>query len=108
MQIGLAAAMCSVTSFTTYNRMLLPTGFGDPKAEYDRLLNGVSLWDVGAERQIEIVGPDAARLAQAISPRDLSKQQVGQGKYVATLFGCQSGRYQATTPDSGFDDHRPQ
>ena len=71
-----------VTAFTTYNQMLMPTSYGDPEAEYWRLLNGVSQWDVAVERQVELKGPDAARLAQILSPRDLSKQVVGQGKYV--------------------------
>lgn len=72
-----------VTSFTTYNRMLMPTGFGDPAAEYDRLLNGVAMWDVAAERQVQLQGPDAATLAQILCPRDLTKCVRGQGKYVA-------------------------
>ena len=72
-----------LSAVTSYNHMILPTGYGDPAAEYDRLLNGVAMWDVAAERQIELRGPDAARLAQVLSPRDLSKCKVGQGKYVA-------------------------
>jgi aminomethyltransferase len=63
--------------------MLMPTGFGDPAAEYDRLINGVAMWDVAAERQVELRGPDAAKLAQALCPRDLTKCVRGQGKYVA-------------------------
>jgi glycine cleavage system aminomethyltransferase T len=66
-----------------YNRMIMPTGFGDPEGEYWRLINGVSQWDVGVERQIQLKGPDAARLAQILSTRDLSNCKVGQGKYVA-------------------------
>ena len=72
-----------VSSYMVYNKMLLPTGFGDPDAEYDRLLNGASMWDVSCQRQIELSGPDAAHLAQAISTRDMSKCVEGQGKYVA-------------------------
>ena len=71
------------TSMMPYNQMLLPGGFGDPEAEYRRLTEGVSMWDVGCERQIELRGPDAARLAQILCPRDLSKNVVGQGRYVA-------------------------
>ena len=71
-----------VTAFTTYNHMLMPTSFGHPEAEYWRLINGVSMWDVAVERQVELRGPDAGRLAQILSPRDLSKAKVGQGKYV--------------------------
>lgn len=72
-----------VTSFTVYNRMLMPTGYGDPAAEYRRLLEGVALWDVACERQVQIAGPDAARLAQILVPRNLRKCVVGQGRYVA-------------------------
>ncbi len=65
-----------------YNRMIMPTSYGDPEAEYWRLINGVSQWDVGVERQVQLKGRDAGKLAQILSPRDLSKCKVGQGKYV--------------------------
>ena len=71
-----------VQAFSPYNRMLMPVSYGHPDAEYDRLLNGVSLWDVAVERQVQFKGPDAARLAQILCVRDLSKMVVGQGKYV--------------------------
>jgi aminomethyltransferase len=70
-----------VTAFTTYNHMLMPTSFGHPEAEYWRIINGVSMWDVAVERQVELRGPDAARLAQILCPRDLSRCREGQGKY---------------------------
>jgi glycine cleavage system aminomethyltransferase T len=72
-----------VTAFTTYNHMLMPTGFGQPQAEYWRLINGVSQWDVAVERQVQLQGPDAAKLAQILCTRELSQCAVGQGKYVA-------------------------
>jgi glycine cleavage system aminomethyltransferase T len=71
-----------VTNFTTYNHMLLPTSYGKPLEEYWRLINGVSQWDVASERQVQLKGPDAGRLAQILAPRDLSACKVGQGKYV--------------------------
>ena len=71
-----------VTAFTTYNHMLMPTAYGDPHAEYWRLIEGVSQWDVAVERQVQLRGPDAAKLVQILAPRDLSRQQAGQGKYV--------------------------
>ncbi len=71
-----------VCAFTTYNHMLMPTSYGKPLEEYWRLINGVSLWDVAVERQVQLRGPDAGRLAQILAPRDLSKCKVGQGKYV--------------------------
>ena len=46
------------TSYTIYNRMYMPTSYGDALGEYERLMTGVSIWDVGAERQVEIEGPD--------------------------------------------------
>jgi glycine cleavage system aminomethyltransferase T len=65
-----------------YNRMIMPTSYGHPEEEYWRVINGVSQWDVGVERQVQLKGPDAGRLAQILSPRDLSNCKVGQGKYV--------------------------
>jgi aminomethyltransferase len=71
-----------VRSFSVYNHMLIPGHFGDPEAEYDRLIHGVAMWDVAAQRQVELAGPDAGRLAQYLTPRDLSKTRVGQGRYL--------------------------
>jgi glycine cleavage system aminomethyltransferase T len=71
-----------VRSFSVYNHMLIPGHFGDPEAEYDRLLTGVAMWDVAAQRQVELRGPDAGRLAQYLTPRNLDKTRIGQGRYV--------------------------
>ncbi|NMM45499.1 glycine cleavage system protein T [Rhodospirillaceae bacterium KN72] len=71
-----------VRSFSVYNHMFIPGNFGDPDAEYDRLLNGVAMWDVAAQRQVEMAGPDAGRLAQLLTPRNLNATKVGQGRYV--------------------------
>lgn len=71
-----------VTAFSPYNRMLMPVSYGHPDAEYRRLKNAVCLWDVGVERQVQLQGPDAGRLAQLLSARDLSGCAVDQGKYV--------------------------
>lgn len=78
-----AAVVDGLKMANVYNRMVMPTSYGDPEGEYWRLINGVSQWDVGVERQIQLKGPDAGRLAQILAPRDLSKCAVGQGKYVA-------------------------
>ncbi len=71
-----------VRSFSVYNHMLIPGHFGDPEAEYDRLIHSVAMWDVAAQRQVELAGPDAGRLAQYLTPRDLGKTRIGQGRYV--------------------------
>ena len=72
-----------MTRANVYNRMIMPTSYGDPEGEYWRLMTGVSQWDVGVERQVQLKGPDAATLAQILAARDLSTCKVGQGKYVA-------------------------
>ena len=68
--------------FTVYNHMLLPIAFDDLEKEYWTLLNDVSIWDVSVERQVEITGPDAFTFTNMLTPRDLNKCEVGQGKYV--------------------------
>jgi glycine cleavage system aminomethyltransferase T len=78
-----AAVAAGLKHANVYNRMIMPTSYGDPEGEYWRLINGVSQWDVGVERQVQLRGPDAGRLAQVLATRDLSRCQVGQGKYVA-------------------------
>jgi aminomethyltransferase len=69
-------------AYTVYNHMLFPICFADLEEEYWHLLNHVTLWDVSVERQVEITGPDAFKLANMLTPRDLSRCAVGQGKYV--------------------------
>ncbi|MEM0948279.1 MAG: glycine cleavage T C-terminal barrel domain-containing protein [Pseudomonadota bacterium] len=71
-----------VRRFSVYNHMLIPADFGDPAAEYDRLMNGVAMWDVAAQRQVELRGADAARLAQYLTPRSLAGLRAGRGAYV--------------------------
>jgi glycine cleavage system aminomethyltransferase T len=70
-------------AYTVYNHMLFPICFDDFEAEYRHLLEHVTLWDVCVERQVEITGPDAFKFTNMLTPRDLSKCAVGQGKYVA-------------------------
>ena len=72
----------SPRGYTVYNHMLFPISFDDFEAEYWHLLNHVTLWDVAVERQLEVQGRDGFRFAQLLTPRDLSKCAVGQGKYV--------------------------
>ncbi len=69
-------------SYTVYNHMLLPSYFDDPVKEYWKLIEGVTLWDVGVERQVEITGSDAFKFTNMLTPRDLTQCKVGQGKYV--------------------------
>jgi aminomethyltransferase len=73
--------------FTVYNHMLFPIRFDSFEAEFEALLNDVTVWDVSVERCLEISGPDGARFAQLLTPRDLSKCAVGQAKYVLICDG---------------------
>jgi glycine cleavage system aminomethyltransferase T len=68
--------------FTVYNHMFLPMAFEeDPEKDYWNVVNGVQLWDVGCERQVEVSGPDALRFAQLLTPRNLANCEVGQVMY---------------------------
>ena len=71
-----------VTSYTIYNHMLLPAGFeGDLEETYEHLKNYVQIWDVAAERQIEIKGKDSYQLVQLMTCRDLSNAKDGKCYY---------------------------
>jgi glycine cleavage system aminomethyltransferase T len=70
-----------VQSYTVCNRMYHPRHYDDPIAEYWKLVNDVTLWDVGVERQVEITGPDAFMFTNQLTPRDLTKCKVGQCKF---------------------------
>jgi aminomethyltransferase len=69
-------------AFSVYNHMYIPRDFGDPVQNYWNLVNAAILCDVAVERQVEIAGPDAAGFVQRLTPRDLSRCEVGQCKYV--------------------------
>jgi glycine cleavage system aminomethyltransferase T len=72
----------SPLGYTVYNHMYFPIRYDTFEAEFDALLNDVTVWDVSVERCLEISGPDGFRFAQLMTPRDLSKCAVGQAKYV--------------------------
>ncbi len=74
------------TSWDLYNHMLIPTLYDDDdEKEYWHLVEHVGLWDVAVERQVEITGPDAARFAQLLTCRDLSRCAVMQCKYAPII-----------------------
>ena len=70
-----------VSAFSIYNRMLMPTTYEGVEVEYWDLVNNVSIWDVGCERQVEIVGPDAALFTQYLVTRDVTKIKPGRARY---------------------------
>lgn len=69
-------------SYTQYNNMYLPLVYEDLISDYWALKKDVTLWDVGCERQVEITGPDAFQFLRHLTPRNLTKFQVGQCYYV--------------------------
>ncbi len=70
-----------VKAYTIYNHTLLATAFRSLEDDYRHLKRHVQLWDVACERQIEIRGPDAARLVQWMTPRDISRATEGRCLY---------------------------
>ncbi len=74
-----------VSGYTVYNHMLLPTYFESVEADYHHLKTHVQVWDVACERQVEISGPDAFRLCQLLTPRDLSRMQRDQCFYIPVV-----------------------
>jgi len=77
---GVEAA--GVKGYTVYNHMLLPTVFHSVTEDYRHLKTQVQVWDVSCERQVELRGPDAGRLMQILTPRDLRSMLPGQCFYV--------------------------
>ena len=70
------------TEYMVYNHMYMPIAYArDPELDYRALTEAVTLWDVGAERQTELRGPDAVRLADYLCTRDLSGLATGRCRY---------------------------
>jgi aminomethyltransferase len=68
--------------FMVYNHTYMPLDYGrDPREDYAALVERVTLWDVGAERQAELRGPDALALADHLAPRRLADLAVGECRY---------------------------
>ncbi|HXJ65501.1 MAG TPA: glycine cleavage T C-terminal barrel domain-containing protein, partial [Actinomycetota bacterium] len=73
------------TAYDIYNHTYLPAYYDDPVTEYWALLQKVTIWDVGVERQVEITGPDAFEFTNMLTSRDLTTCAVGQCKYAPIL-----------------------
>ena len=79
-----------LTAYTTYNHMLLPASFGNLEKEYFHLKEKVQIWDVAAERQVQIKGKDSSKLVQLMTCRNLSQAKVGRC-YYAPIIDEQGG-----------------
>ena len=69
------------TAFSVYSHMYMPVTYDGTLEDYKKLLDGVQLWDVGVERQVQIKGPDAKSLAQFLTPRNIKNCSIGQAMY---------------------------
>lgn len=69
-------------TYIVLNHMFMPYRYGDPVEEYWSLVNDVTVWDVAAERQVEIGGPDAERFMDILVPRKLERCGAGHCRYV--------------------------
>jgi len=69
-------------AFTIYNHVYMPTSYGDDVRDYWSLVNDVTLWDVSCQRQVQVSGPDAYKLIEFLTPRDMSGCEVGQCQYI--------------------------
>ena len=78
-----ATLAAGLSDFSVYNKTVMPTSYGDLEAEYRRLIEGVAIWDVSCERQVEISGPDSEACVQYLTARDVTTMVEGQGRYVA-------------------------
>ena len=61
-----------------YNHVVLPTAYASLEEDYWHLREHVQIWDVACQIQVEITGPDALKLAEYLTPRDLSSIVPGQ------------------------------
>lgn len=76
-----------VGGYSIYNHMLLPAVFSSLEEDYRHLKTHVQLWDVSCERQVEIVGRDARKLAVLMSARDLRDARPGRCYYAPITDG---------------------
>ena len=78
-----------------------------PDVEYWALVTGVTVWDVGVERTVELSGNDADRLIDYITCRDLTRCAVGQGKYSCLVAGAGAGHRVHVGPDRPLGTRHP-
>jgi len=73
--------MAGVKKYTVYNNTLLPTIFQSLKDDYYHLIENVQLWDVCAQRVIEVKGSKSLSLMQYLFCRDFSNISSGKAYY---------------------------
>lgn len=77
---GTVAARCK--EWSVYNNMYFPMIYSRmPYEDYAALLEGVTLWDVGLERQTQLQGPDALAFLDYLCCRDMAAMRPGDCRY---------------------------
>ena len=72
-------------AWSVYNRTLIGQWYRSMEEDYAHLKSAVQVWDVGGERIVEVAGPDANRLIQMATPRDISRLADDQCAYVPVV-----------------------
>ena len=73
--------LAGVKNYTVYNNTLLPTLFKSLEEDYYHLIKNVQLWDVCAQRVIEVKGRKSLSLMQYLFCRDFSNISSGKAFY---------------------------
>ena len=82
--------LAGVKNYTVYNNTLLPTIFKSLKDDYFHLIKNVQLWDVCAQRVIEVKGSKSLSLMQYLFCRDFSNISSGKA-YYAPIVNFEGG-----------------
>ncbi|NIL94492.1 MAG: dimethylsulfoniopropionate demethylase [Woeseiaceae bacterium] len=80
-----ARSLPGVRRVSVYNHMVLPVVYETLEEDYWHLREHVQMWDVACQVQVEIRGPDALKLVEWMTPRDVSLCEPGQCIYVTLL-----------------------
>ncbi len=82
--------LAGVKNYTVYNNTLLPTIFKSLNEDYYHLIKNVQLWDVCAQRVIEVKGRKSLSLMQYLFCRDFSNISSGKA-YYAPIVNFEGG-----------------
>ena len=70
---------------SVYNHVVLPTAYSSLEEDYWHLREHVQIWDVACQVQVQVQGPDAHKLVEYLTPRDLSQIVPGQCVYAPLI-----------------------
>jgi aminomethyltransferase len=77
-----ASVAAGAMEWSVYNSMHFAMTYGRmPYEDYAELLEGVTLWDVGLERQTQLKGRDAHAFLDYLTCRDMSTMRPGDCRY---------------------------